>query len=304
MTDYHPRNWTGYADRPPPFRWPGNKRLIINIVLNYEEGAERNVLDGDPESENYLTGFPELPSLKGDRFYTSENLFAYGSRVGCWRLYRLFKTFNIPITVFACGQALERNPEFASALGSSPHEVAGHGYRWISYRNHSMEEERLDIQKTLKSIQRTTGKNPVGWYTGRKSKNTRRLIMEEGLLYDSDDYSDDAPWWLQAENRNHLVIPYTLLNNDCLYCTSPGWITPQQFLEHLKDTFSALYREGRKQTQIMTIGLHSRLSGQPGRSEAVRRFIAFAQRHRGVEFVTREQIALEWLTQCPSSNYS
>ncbi|KEQ14996.1 polysaccharide deacetylase family protein [Endozoicomonas numazuensis] len=302
MSDYYPRSLNGISDRPRHFLWPDGSQLIINLVLNYEEGSERNIMDGDLASENYLSGYPGLPSLMGERHYSSESLFTYGSRSGCWRLLRLFESLNVPVTVFACGLALERNPAFARALGESPHEVAGHGYRWIDYRTFTAQDEMLDIKKCLQSIQTLTGKTASGWYTGRKSINTRKLVMESGLLYDSDDYSGDYPWWLSVDDDRHLVIPYTLVNNDCLYGTSPGWTSPMQFLEHLKATFNSLYHESTESARIMTVGLHSRISGQPGRSEAVRLFIHYVMTHSKATFVTREALARQWLKQCPTNH--
>ncbi|MGI9282100.1 MAG: polysaccharide deacetylase family protein [Endozoicomonas sp.] len=299
MNDYYPRNLNGISDRPSRFLWPDGSQLLINLVLNYEEGSERNILDGDPASENYLSGFTALPSLTGERHYSSESLFNYGSRSGCWRLLRIFQTFNVPITVFACGQALERNPAFAKALGESPHEVAGHGYRWIDYRAFRTEDEAVDMSRCLQSIETLTGKKASGWYTGRKSINTRRLVIEAGLLYDSDDYSGDYPWWLSVKENKHLVIPYTLINNDCLYGTSPGWSSPVHFLDHLKATFDSLYHEESGLSRIMSVGLHSRISGHPGRSEAIRLFIEYALAHSKARFITREELALQWLRQCP-----
>ncbi|WP_062268595.1 polysaccharide deacetylase family protein [Endozoicomonas arenosclerae] len=299
MSDYYPRNLNGISDTPEQFLWPDGSRLVINLVLNYEEGSERNILDGDQASEHYLSGFPALPCLVGERHYSSESLFSYGSRSGCWRLLRLFDMFNIPVTVFACGLALERNPAFARALGEGSHEVAGHGHRWIDYRLFTPEDEAADIRKCLTTIFAHTGKKASGWYTGRKSPNTRRLVIEAGLLYDSDDYSGDYPWWLPSNDKKHLVIPYTLVNNDCLYGTSPGWTSPSCFLDHLKATFNSLYHENSQQTRIMSVGLHSRISGHPGRSEAIHQFIQYVQTHQQVSFITREALAREWMKQCP-----
>ena len=295
----YPRNWVGYGNEVPAFQWSDNVRLVINLVLNYEEGAERNILDGDAESESYLSGFPALSSLTGQRSYSSESLFSYGSRSGCWRLFRLFDEYKLPVTVFACGLALERNPELAHYLTRSEHEVAGHGYRWIDYRTIPEDQERLHIIQTLKSIKALTKKNVSGWYTGRKSKNTRQLLIESGLFYDSDDYSDDFPWWYSKGNRKILVLPYTLINNDCLYGCSPGWSTPEHFLTHLKFAFDSLYRDGEQQTQIMTIGLHSRISGHPARTEAIRIFLEYSLSFPSVSFTTRQHIAREWARQSP-----
>ena len=296
----YPRNLQGYAGKPPAFQLPGGNRIVINLILNLEEGAERNILDRDPGSEHYLTGFPGINASRlGVRHPSSESLFAYGSRAGFWRLARVFDDYSVPVTVFACGLALERNPAIAEALALSDHDVAGHSWRWIDHQGISRAQERELIQKTLNTLHQTTGKLPRGWYTGRKSNHTRELVIESGLSWDSDDYSDDYPWW----QDRHLVIPYTLTNNDCLYGCSPGWITPDHFYQHLKATFNCLYRESEERSTIMTIGLHSRLSGHPGRSEAIRRFLDHAISYPDVIFMTRSALADIWAEQCPARAY-
>ena len=298
-TTSYPRNLQGYSGNPPPFRLPGNRKLAINLILNLEEGAERNILDGDPGSEHYLTSFPGITTSRHRaRHPSSESLFAYGSRAGFWRLARLLDEFSVPMTVFACGLALERNPAIAEKLAVSDHEIAGHGWRWIDYNELTREQEREHILKTLSTIHQSTGKLPRGWYTGRKSNHTRELVIEAGLQWDSDDYSDDYPWWL----GRHLVIPYTLANNDCLYGCSPGWITPDHFFQHLKSTFDCLYRESEERSTLMSIGLHSRLSGHPGRCEAIRCFLDYAINYPDVMFMTRSAFADLWSRQCPTGS--
>ncbi len=291
MNDYHPRNWQGYAGQIPDYQWPDQQRIAINLVINYEEGAERNVLDGDSESENLFSGFPCLKSFRGERHFSSESLFAYGARAGCLRLLKILDEFDIPATLFACGQALERNPALTEKLKHSSHELAGHGYRWIDYRYMSSEEENIDIRQCIQTIHRLTGKPVTGWYTGRTSPNTRKLLIDANLLYDSDDYSDDLPFWISIDSREHLIIPYTLINNDIQYCLPAGWNSPETAFQHLKATFDALYREGTKGPTLMSIGLHSRLSGHPGRSEAIRLFIRYALSHDHIWFTTRADIA-------------
>lgn len=299
MTDYYPRNWQGYGGNPPQFQWPGGLRLAVNIMINIEEGAERNILDGDVQSENLFSGFSALPGLAHNRHYSSETLYAYGAKAGVWRLFYLLEEFQIPATFCVCGQALQRNPAIAEALKNSPHDIAGHGWRWLDYAGMDKEQERQHIRKTIETITIMTGKKVSGWYTGRKSRNTRALIIEEGLKYDSDDYSDDFPFWIPVNDGHHLIIPYTLINNDVQYCLSPGWNTPQQAFEHLKITFATLYRESQQHPMIMTLGLHSRLSGHPGRCEAIRRFIEYAQNYPNAGFVTRETIADTCFRQLP-----
>ena len=291
MTEYYPRNWQGYCNKPPQLDWPDNVRLAINIMVNIEEGAERNILDDDSQSENVFSGFSALPAVQAGRHYSSETMYAYGARSGAWRLIRLFEEFRIPATFLCCGLALQRNPALTEVLAISPHEIMGHGWRWFDYAEMSKDQERQHIRQTLDLIKQTTGKEVTGWYTGRKSPNTRKLIIEAGLKYDSDDYSDDYPFWIAADSGHHLIIPYTLINNDVQYCLSPGWNSPLSALEHLTMTFDALYRESHQQPTMMTLGLHSRLSGHPGRCETVRRFIEYVQNHEYAGFTTREVIA-------------
>ncbi len=299
MKDTYPRDWQGYGQQRPRFQWPLGNRLAISLVLNYEEGAERNPLDGDDCSENLMSGFSTLPSLSQARHFSSESLYSYGSRVGCWRLLRLFERCKVPATIFACGLALERNPEFAGYLQDSSHEIAGHGYRWIDYSKVDAVLEREHIHRTLDIIESCTGKKVTGWYTGRKSSNTRELVIDAGLTYDSDDYSDDLPWWLNTGSKHHLIIPYTLLNNDCQYTLSPGWSTPEQAWQHLKATFDTLYHESEEHPTLMSIGIHCRLSGHPGRSQVLKKFIEYAQAHNHVWFTTRASIADYWQENCP-----
>lgn len=294
MNDDYPRNWLGYKNNSPKANWPEQARIAVNFVLNYEEGSERNILDGDSESESYLTDIPNLSSLKNKRHYSSESMFAYGSRAGCWRLLSLFDQNQIPITLFATGLALERNPALCDYLRKAKHEIAGHGYRWIDYRTADSEDECIDITKTLKAIKNLTGKEVVGWYTGRKSKNTRRLIVEHGLSYDSEDYSDDLPFWVDVKTTSHLVIPYTLDCNDCRYVSSPGWSTPEDFFQYLKHSFDYLYEEGRTSPKMMSIGLHSRLSGRPARAMAIKKFITYIQAHEKIWICRRQDIAKHW----------
>lgn len=284
------RDFVGYGQNIPKIVWPKKARLAINFILNYEEGSEQNVLDGDSESESYLTDLPGVCALKGGRQLSVESLFEYGSRTGVWRLLHLFDEFNIPITLFATGLALERNEPLCQKLRESPHEVAGHGYRWINYREVSKAVEQKHIDETLKTIQKLTGKQPIGWYTGRRSENTRKLIVDAGMKYDSDSYADDLPYWVPLENKSHLVIPYNLDANDFRYGTVPGWSSGEDFLYYLKSTFDCLYREGK----LMTIGLHPRFSGRPGRAEVLRRFIEYIKQYKDLWICRREDVANLW----------
>jgi len=287
------RDFIGYGEHPPRANWPHKARIALNFVLNYEEGAERNVLDGDDQSENYLTDLITDP-IKGGRHLSIESLFEYGSRAGVWRLMRLFEEFSIPITVFAAGLALERNPEFALKLKQSPHEIAGHGYRWINYREISKEIEKEHISRTIATIQNLTDKKVIGWYTGRKSPNTRKLIVEAGLHYDSDNYADDLPYWDKTSKTPHLIIPYCLDTNDARYTMSPGWTSGEDFFLYLKGSFDQLYREGKDSPKMMSIGLHPRISGRPGRTDALRRFIDYINTFKNVWICRRADIAEHW----------
>lgn len=288
------RDFIGYGKRCPQVVWPQQARLALNFVLNYEEGAEQNVLDGDRQSENYIVDFPGIESLEGQRSFLAESLFEYGSRVGVWRLLRLFEEFSIPITVFATGLALERNLPLAQHLGERPHEIAGHGYRWINYRGMDEATERAHIRQTLQSLQTLTRKKIVGWYTGRRSINTRKIIVDEGLCYDAESYADDLPYWVKVDEKKHLVIPYSLETNDVRYTLSPGWNTGEDCFLTLKAAFDQLYREGEAFPKMMSVGLHARLSGKPARCQALRRFVEYVQGHDHVWICKREEIADHW----------
>lgn len=288
------RDLIGYGNSLPQVVWPKNAQIAINFVLNYEEGSESNVLDGDNESESYLTDWPALVALKNERHLSAESLFEYGSRAGIWRILNLFDSYNISITIFTTGLALERNPPLAEKLKHSQHEIAGHGYRWINYFKVDENLEREHIQKTIQIVQELTQKKIIGWYTGRRSKSTRKLIVEAGLKYDSESYSDDLPYWIHESEHTHLIIPYSLDTNDARYATCPGWNNGEQFLQHLKATFDCLYREGAEHPKMMTIGIHGRLSGRPGRCEALRNFINYIQEFDKVWISRRQDIAEHW----------
>lgn len=293
------RDFIGYGAHLPKVLWPQNAQIALNFALNYEEGSERNVLDGDDQSEDYLADWPKLTALKNERSLSAESLFEYGSRAGIWRLLSLFESYRIPLTLFTTGLALERNLELADRLKSSPHEIAGHGYRWVNYSHIDEKTERTHIQQTLLAIKTLTHKNVSGWYTGRRSKHTRKLIVEAGLKYDSESYADDLPYWLQVAGRSHLVIPYSLDTNDARYATSPGWNTGDDFFQYLKDAFDYLYQEGKEHPKMMTIGIHPRLSGRPGRCGALKRFIDYITKFNRVWICRREEIAEQWALNHP-----
>ena len=304
MNPDYPRDMVGYGAAPPDPRWPGGARLALQLVLNYEEGAERCVLHGDPASETFLSEIVGAEAFAA-RHMSMESLYEYGSRVGVWRLLRLFEQRKLPITVFGVAMALERNPEAAAAMVQAGHEIASHGWRWISYQSVDPETERQHIAQAVKSIEKLTGQRPLGWYTGRDSSNTRRLVVEHGgFLYDSDSYADDLPYWQTVNGRAHLIVPYTLDCNDMRFATVGGFSTGDEFFAHLRDSFDTLYREGERAPKMMSVGLHCRLAGRPGRSGALERFLDHVQRHDDVWICRRIDIARHWIKHHPTSGSS
>jgi allantoinase len=298
------RDLVGYGGRPPQPRWPGEARVAVQFVLNIEEGAESCILNGDAQSEAYLHELPGRPSRLGERDLSVEGMYEYGSRAGVWRILDLFSARGLPLTAFAVGQALELNPEIARALATAGHEVAGHGYRWLDYRDIPEEEERRHIRRTLDIIERLCGQRPVGWYTGRVSHNTRRLLREEGgLLYSSDAYNDDLPYWLPGAPA-HLIIPYTLVNNDARYLLPNGFAGGDDFFRLLKDAFDLLWEEGARHPKLMSVGLHGRISGHPARAMALARFLDYLQGHDWVWICRREEIARHWLAEHPAGHHA
>ena len=285
------RDFIGYGQHRPTFRWPNGAGLAINIVINYETGAERCVLDGDQESENYLIDIPSCLSRSGERHLSAESVFEYGSRCGIWRLHRIVDQLQIPVTVFACGRALQANPEYAAYLHQSNHEVAGHGYQWIDYNQVPIDMERQHIQQTINVIEQMTGKSVFGWYTGRRSAMTHELIAETKLCYHSDSYADDLPFWQTVKQKQQLVIPYTLITNDFRYCTAPGFSCAQDFYLELKAAFDVQYAESKQHPQLLTVALHDRLSGQPSRANALLRFLNDIKNKKDIWITTRADIA-------------
>ena len=293
------RDLIGYGGNPPHPNWPNEARVAVQFVLNIEEGAERSILNGDAQSENYLHELPGRPPRLGERDLSVEGMYEYGSRAGVWRILELFQARNLPLTAFAVGQALERNPEIGRALSHAGHEVAGHGYRWIDYHDMPEAEERQHIALTIAAIEQICGQRPVGWYTGRISPNTRRLLREEGgFLYTSDAYNDDLPYWLPT-SPPQLVIPYTLVNNDARYLLPTGFASGADFFQLLRDAFDMLWLEGEKRPKMMSIGLHGRISGHPARAMALARFLDYVQGHEAVWICKREEIARHWLRKHP-----
>ncbi len=304
VNDY-PRDLVGYGPEVPPVNWPGGARLALQFVLNYEEGGENCILHGDSTSEAFLSEIVGAQAWPGQRHMSMESIYEYGSRVGVWRLLDLFERKSVPITLFGVAMALERNPQVAEAVMKAGHEICSHGYRWIDYRDVPDEIEREHLHKAIEIIQRLTGERPLGWYTGRTSENTRRLVVEEGgFLYDADDYNDDLPFWTQVQGADHLVVPYTLDANDMRFATPQGFNSGEQFLGYLRDAFDTLYEEGARTPRMMSVGLHCRLAGRPGRIRAVEQFIDHALSHEGVWFCRRIDIARHWCTHHPAARGS
>jgi putative urate catabolism protein len=301
MSNHYPRDLRGYGAHPPDPRWPGGARLALQIVLNYEEGGENCVLHGDPASETFLSEIIGAEAYVGERHMSMESIYEYGSRVGVWRLKSLFDRYRIPVTVFAVGMAVERYPEPVQALYAAGHEICSHGYRWINYRDVNENTERAHIQKAIRVIEDAIGERPLGWYTGRSSANTRALVVEEGgFLYDADDYSDELPFWNRQHGQPHLVIPYTLDANDMRFVTPQGFNSGPQFLQYLKDSFDVLYAAGADSPRMMSVGLHCRISGRPGRFAALEAFLRYARSHDDVWFCRRIDIARHWHAEHPA----
>jgi putative urate catabolism protein len=300
MSEPYPRDLVGYGGQPPHPQWPDDARLALSIVLNYEEGGEACVLHGDSASEAYLHEVPGLAPLVGERNLSVESIYEYGARAGFWRILRLFRERGLTLTVYAVGMALERNPEAGRAMVDAGFEVASHGWRWIDYQHVPEDQERDHIKRAIAAIERTTGSRPVGWYTGRNSPHTRRLVVEEGgFLYDSDSYADDLPYWVEIGGQPHLVIPYTLDNNDMKFGVLNGFNNGEDFFNYLRAAFDVLYEEGAQQPKMMSVGLHCRLVGRPGRAAALARFLDYVRSHDHVWITTRAEIARHWRWQHP-----
>ena len=296
MNEAYPRDMRGYGRNPPNPRWPGEARLALQFVINYEEGGENCILHGDEASEAFLSEIMGAVPFPGARHMNMESIYEYGSRAGFWRLHRMFTERAVPVTVYAVAMALERNSDAVAAMNESEWEIASHGYRWIEYQHMSEAEEREHIRRAIEIHTRTTGARPLGWYTGRTSPNTRRLVMEAGgFLYDSDSYADDLPYWLRNQRGEpHLVIPYTLDSNDMRFANTQGFNCGDQFFTYLKDSFDVLYREGRTHPKMLSVGLHCRLVGRPGRSASLERFLDYALQHPDVWICRRIDIARHW----------
>jgi putative urate catabolism protein len=300
----YPRDLVGYGRTAPQAQWPGQARIAVQFVLNYEEGAENSVLHGDAGSEQFLSEMFNPPSYP-DRHLSMEGLYEYGSRAGVWRILREFEKRGLPLTVFGVGMALERHPGVARAFTELGHEVAAHGWRWIHYQNVDEATEREHMRLAVEAIARTTGARPLGWYTGRDSPNTRRLVADEGgFEYDSDYYGDDLPFWMKVRKSDgrvvpQLVVPYTLDANDMRFSLPQGFAQADDFFVYLRDSFDALYAEGTETPKMMSVGLHCRLVGRPGRIVALQRFLDHIEKHERVWVCRRIDIARHWKSVHP-----
>ena len=289
----HPRDFVGYGRNPPNPRWPGGARLALNLVLNYEEGGEPSIPDGDTHTEAGLTEGGNDGSTRRD--LAAESMFEYGSRVGFWRLTRLLRERNLPATIFGCALAMERNPEVCEAIREFDYDVCAHGWKWEKHALLSEAEERERIAMTVASMQRTVGTRPLGWYCRYSpGLNTRRLIAEEGgFLYDCDAYNDELPYWKLVSGKPHLVVPYGLVNNDARFIRG-SMATGNDFFEYLRDAFDMMYREGATSPKMMSVGLHLRLAGHPGRAAGAERFLDYVKQHPDVWVCRRADIARHW----------
>jgi putative urate catabolism protein len=299
----YPRDMRGYGRTPPDPRWPGRARIAVQIVVNYEEGGENCVLHGDAASEAFLSEIVGAAPWVGQRHMNMESIYEYGARAGFWRLWRLFTGRRIPITVYGVATALARAPEQVAAMREADWEIASHGLKWIDYRDFSRDAERADMQAAIRLHEQITGARPLGWYTGRSSVHTLELTAEEGgFLYTADAYADDLPYWMAAPGGRHqLVVPYTLDANDMRFATPQGFNSGEQFFTYLKDSFDVLYAEGAAgAAKMMSIGLHCRLAGRPGRTAALARFLDYVQGHDLVWLATREAIARHWHAEHPA----
>lgn len=303
-TDNYPRDLIGYGRNVPHANWPGQAKIAVQFVLNYEEGGENSVLHGDAGSEQFLSeiiGAAAYPA----RHLSMESIYEYGSRVGVWRILREFEKRQLPLTVFGVAMALQRHPELTQAFVELGHEIACHGLRWIHYQSMDIATEREHMRAAVDIFREMTGIAPQGWYTGRDSPNTRQLVVEHGgFAYDSDYYGDDLPFWTKValadgSAQPHLVVPYTLDTNDMRFATPQGFNTGEQFFQYLKDSFDVLYQEGEEAPKMLSIGMHCRLLGRPGRFAALQRFLDYVQSHERVWICRRIDIADHWRTEHP-----
>ena len=299
MVKKNSRDFIGYGSKGKKISWPNKAKLALQFVLNYEEGGENSVLNGDKYSETFLSEIIGAKAIKG-RHISMESIYEYGSKAGFWRLDKLFKENKIPVTIFGVGLALKQNPEVCNAIKNGDYEIAAHGYKWIDYQDIKKSVEKKHMQQAIKIIKDIFGTRPLGWYTGRCSPNTRDLVFEDGgFLYDSDSYSDDLPYWEKRGKKKQLIIPYTLDNNDMRFATNQGFNTGDHFYNYLKDSFDVLYEEGKTNPKMMSVGLHCRLIGRPGRIQSLKRFIDYVSKFDDIWICKRVDIAKHWI-----KNYS
>jgi allantoinase len=301
----YPRDLRGYGATPPDPKWPGNARIAVQFVLNYEEGGENSVLHGDAGSEQFLSEMFNPPAYPA-RHLSMESIYEYGSRVGVWRILKEFARRQLPLTIFGVAMALERHPEVARAFVEGGHEIASHGLRWINYQEVDEHTEREHLRQAVAIMERLTGTRPSGWYTGRDSPNTRRLVVDHGGFdYDSDYYGDDLPFWTSVNKSDgssvpHLVVPYTLDANDMRFALPQGFSTGDEFFSYLRDSFDVLYAEGAESPRMMSVGMHCRLLGRPGRFRALQRFLDHVEAHDRVWVCRRIDIARHWRKTFPA----
>jgi putative urate catabolism protein len=295
-TGDYPRDLIGYGATPPDPAWPGGARIAVQFVINYEEGGENNILHGDAASEAFLSEIVGAQAWPGQRHMNMESIYEYGSRAGFWRLHRLFTAAGVPVTVYGVATALQRNPGAVAAMQQAGWEVASHGLKWIEYKDFTKEEERAHLDEAIRIHTEVTGERPLGWYTGRSSIHSLDLVMEEGgFLYSADSYADDLPYWVEGPKGPHLIVPYTLDANDMRFATPQGFNSGDQFFAYLKDSFDMLYAEGEAgQPKMMSVGLHCRLAGRPGRAAALARFLDYVKSHDAVWAARRIDIARHW----------
>jgi putative urate catabolism protein len=297
----YPRDLVGYGRNPPDPRWPGRARVALQFVINYEEGGERSILHGDTVSEAFLSDVLGAEPWPGQRHLNVESMFEYGSRAGFWRLWRIFGARQLPVTVFGVATALARNPEVVAAMKEANWEIASHGLKWLDYKDVDDQDERAHMAEAIRIHKETTGTRPLGWYTGRSSVNTLKAVIDDGgFRYSSDSYADDLPYWVSGPKGPHLIIPYTLDVNDMRFINPQGFSGSEEFFAYMRDTFDMLYAEGEHAPKMMSVGLHCRLAGRPGRAIAVSRFLDYVARHDHIWISTRLDIAEHWHREHPT----
>ena len=297
----YPRDMIGYGGKPPEVRWPGDARIAVQFVINYEEGGENCVLHGDDASEAFLSEIVGALPFSGERHMNMESIYEYGSRAGFWRLHGMFTKRNLPVTVFGVAMAMERNPAVVEAMKSAGWEIASHGYRWIDYQSIEESVEREHLRRAVELHASLTGEKPAGWYLGRCSPRSLQIAKEDGeFVYCADSYADDLPYWDYSGNSALLMVPYALDSNDMRFATPQGFNTGTQFFDYLKDSFDILYAEGADAPKMMSIGLHCRLAGRPGRAAAVEKFLDYISGYEQVWVTRRIDIANHWIEHHPA----